>query len=184
MGWIICGSINLKSSCLEEILNNKKGICFVCAGNIVRSPLAQHLFIRHVRQAGLEEKYLVGSGGTGGWHVGESPDSRMRRVAARKGLVYDGQARQFQHPDFGRYDMIIAMDTENRDFLQSLARNEEEISKIRLMREFDPEGGPNASVPDPYYGGIEGFEDVYKILERSTRALLAALENESNENSK
>jgi protein-tyrosine phosphatase len=169
---------------LEEILSNPKSICFVCAGNIVRSPLAQHLFTRFVRQSGLEEKYQIGSGGTGGWHVGESPDSRMRRVAARKGLVYDGKARQFVHADFKHYDLILAMDTENRDFLKHLAKNEEERSKVRLMREFDPDGGPNASVPDPYYGGIEGFEEVYMILERSTRGLLENLEDERLENTK
>lgn len=157
-------------------MTNKKNICFVCAGNIVRSPLAQHLFTRWVRQAGLEGKYVIGSAGTGHWHVGESPDSRMRRVAARKGLVYDGRARQFQRDDFKRYDLIVAMDLENRDFLRSLARNDAERAKIRLIREFDPDGGPNASVPDPYYGGIEGFEEVYSILERSTRELLDSLE--------
>ncbi len=151
-------------------------ICFVCLGNIVRSPLGENMFKHLAQQAGLQDQYQVDSAGTGSWHVGESPDRRMRQVAARKGLKYDGSARQFRPSDFDKFDLIIAMDTDNRGNLMRLARTPDQENKIHLMREFDPLGTPRASVPDPYYGGIDGFEEVYKIVERSCKGLLDALE--------
>ena len=154
----------------------KTRICFVCLGNIVRSPLAENMFRHLAEQAGVGDKYEIDSAGTGSWHAGESPDRRMRQVAARRGFKYDGKARQFRPSDFQTFDWIIAMDTDNRANLRRLARGSEESVKIHLMREFDPEGGPNAPVPDPYYGGIDGFEHVYDIVERSCRGLLDALE--------
>lgn len=152
-------------------------ICFVCLGNIVRSPLGEHMFKHLAQQAGVAEQYKVDSAGTGSWHVGESPDQRMRRVAAQHGLKYDGSARQFYQHDFDRFDLIIAMDTENRSNLQRISRTPQDIAKIHLMREFDPLDDADQSVPDPYYGGIDGFEKVYKIVERSCEGLLVALEN-------
>jgi len=151
-------------------------ICFVCLGNIVRSPLAENLFHQLAEQAGLGSKYQADSAGTGDWHLGESPDGRMRRVAARHGLLYDGQARQFKRDDFDRYDWIIPMDRENRDHLLRMARNTKDREKIHTLRSFDPQGGPRLAVPDPYYGGIDGFEEVYQIIERSCRGLLEDLE--------
>jgi protein-tyrosine phosphatase len=120
--------------------------------------------------------YEAASAACGSWHVGESPDARMRRVAARHGLIYDGRARQFKASDFDRYDLVIAMDKDNRDHLLNLARSQEDRQKIHLLREFDPAGGPKSSVPDPYYGGIDGFEEVYQVIERSVDGLLDRLE--------
>jgi len=151
-------------------------VCFVCLGNIVRSPLAENLFLHLVEQAGLGDKYEADSAGIGAWHVGEQPDSRMRRIAAQHGLSYDGRARQIQRSDLDRFDLLIAMDTENYHDLLRLARTPEQEAKVHTMREFDPLGGPRAVVPDPYYGGIDGFEEVYQIVERSCRGLLEALE--------
>jgi protein-tyrosine phosphatase len=167
------GEILVWRKTLSEITR----ICFVCLGNIVRSPLAENMFRYLAEQAGVDGRYEVDSAGTGSWHVGESPDRRMRQVAARRGFKYDGRARQFRQSDFQNFDLIIAMDTENRVNLGRLARNVEEEAKIHLMREFDPQGAPNAPVPDPYYGGIDGFENVYNIVERSCQGLLDALEN-------
>lgn len=163
---------------MEASLAKKKRICFVCLGNIVRSPLAQKMFQRLVEQAGLADRYEVDSAGIGDWHVGEPPDARMCRVAAQRGLVYSGSARQVRSRDFDDCDLIIAMDNDNRSALLRMARTEEQRAKIRLAREFDPLGGPKAPVPDPYYGGIDGFEEVYDIVERSMRGLLEALERE------
>lgn len=157
---------------------DQKRICFVCLGNIVRSPLAEHLFLHKARQKGLEDKYQASSAGTSNWHVGEAPDARMRQVAARNGLVYDGRARQFTLSDFERYDYVIAMDAENRQHLHKMARNQDHWRKIHLLREFDPAGSPNAPVPDPYYGGLDGFEEVYRVIERSVEGLLEALEKD------
>lgn len=151
-------------------------ICFVCLGNIVRSPLAENLFLYLSELAGVAEKYVVDSAGTGAWHSGESPDLRMRRVAKRHGLDYDGRARQYRPADFDRFDLIVVMDMENRANLMRLARSQEHREKIHLLREFDPFGGQQVSVPDPYYGGREGFEEVYQIIERSCRELLTTLE--------
>ena len=145
-------------------------------GNIIRSPLAENLFRHLAEEAGLNGKYEVDSAGTGAWHKGESPDARMRRTAARHGLVYDGEARQIRLSDFDKFDLIVAMDTENQRELQSRTRRAEQARKIRLLREFDPASGPNDSVPDPYYGGDEGFETTFRIVEAGVQGLLQALE--------
>ena len=152
-------------------------VCFVCLGNIVRSPLAENMFRHLVEEAGLSETYQADSAGTSGWHIGEKPDRRMRRVAAAHGFKYKGQARQFQIQDFDDFDWIIAMDATNQLNLLSMAKSDVQRGKVRMLREFDPMGGPNAAVPDPYYGGIDGFEEVYGIVERSCQGLLDALGN-------
>ncbi len=157
-------------------MERKTRILFVCLGNIVRSPLAEHLFAHLSEKAGKGGEYEVDSAGTGAWHIGETPDVRMRQVASGRGLDYTGRARQFSPTDFDRFDWIIAMDASNRMSLASQARSEADRGKIRLLRAFDPSGGPGAEVPDPYYGGIDGFERVFDIVERSCRGLLEALE--------
>lgn len=151
-------------------------LCFVCLGNIVRSPLAENMFKHLVQERGLEDKYDADSAGTSAYHVGEAPDARMRKVAREKGLVYSGSARQFKEEDFRSCDLVIAMDNDNRRVLERMAPTPEEREKIRLLREFDPQGGHDEGVPDPYYGGMEGFERVFRIVERSTQGLLEALE--------
>jgi protein-tyrosine phosphatase len=153
-------------------------ICFVCLGNIVRSPLAEGLFMQKAVKAGCAGRFEVDSAGTGDWHTGEPPDARMRRVAARRGLIYDHRARQFHRRDLDTFDLILAMDRENRKDLLDLARTPEQRAKIHLLREFDPHGGANASVPDPYYGSLDDFEEVYLTIERSVNGLLVALKNE------
>ena len=141
----------------------------------MRSPLAENLFLHHARLAGVSDRFEVDSAGTGAWHVGEPPDARMRRVAASHGLTYTGRARQIRPDDLEHFDLIVAMDRENLEDLSRLARSPDADHKIRLLREFDPFGGPQSGVPDPYYGGIDGFEEVYQIVERSTQKLLDAL---------
>ena len=157
-------------------MSDSTHICFVCLGNIVRSPLAESMFRHLAEQAGLGHKYEVDSAGTSGWHVGEEPDRRMRRVAAEHGFRYTGRSRQVTKRDFLEFDWIIAMDASNHADLSRLADSEAARLKIRLMREFDPQGSPNDPVPDPYYGGIDGFEEVFQIVERSCQGLLDALE--------
>lgn len=152
-------------------------ICFVCLGNIVRSPLAENMFRHLADKSGVGDKYLVDSAGTSAWHIGEKPDSRMRLVASNHGLNYSGRARQFHTQDFEGFDWIIAMDSTNYGNLSALAVSLEHQDKIRMMREFDPQGDINSPVPDPYYGGMDGFEDVYQIVERSCKGLLEFLEN-------
>lgn len=155
----------------------KTRIIFVCLGNIVRSPLAENMFRHVAEREGLAGQYEVDSAGTSSYHVGERPDDRMRRVAAERGFRYDGRSRQFELEDFDRFDLIIAMDKSNRNNLLRLTRTPQDEDKIRLMREFDPQSDSEEPVPDPYYGGIRGFERVYDIVERSCQGLLRALEN-------
>jgi protein-tyrosine phosphatase len=145
-------------------------------GNIIRSPLAENLFRQLVQEAGLEGKYDLDSAGTGGWHAGESPDARMRRTASRHGLAYDGSARQVRLGDLETFDLIVAMDEDNRQELRSMVMKPEQRRKIRLLRDYDPTAGPNASVPDPYYGGDEDFEETYRVIEAGVRGLLRTLE--------
>lgn len=152
-------------------------VLFVCLGNIIRSPLAENLFRHLAKEAGLNGKYEADSAGTGDWHAGEAPDPRMRRAAARHGLPYTGKARQVRLSDFDRFDVILAMDTENRRDLRARTRKPEQARKIRLLRDFDPAAGRNASVPDPYYGGDDAFEETYRIVEAAVRGLIDALES-------
>ena len=160
---------------MEQVIR----ICFVCLGNIVRSPLAEGLFKEQARQRGVEHKYRVDSAGTSAWHVGEPPDWRMRRVASRHGLNYDGAARQIRRDDFRKFDLIIAMDAHNRDDLLAICDNPEDRQNIHLLREYDPLGEAESSVPDPYYGGMDGFEEVYRIVARSIQGLIDHLETVS-----
>lgn len=161
-------------------MSPRKRILFVCLGNIVRSPLAENMFRHFVTQAGMGDDFEVASAGTGGWHVGESPDSRMRQVAAQRGLVYDGSAQQFSPHDFERFDWIIVMDQGNRADVLAKAQTKAHREKVHLMREFDPQAGRQTDVPDPYYGGLRGFEEVYDIIERACHGLLEVFQTEND----
>ncbi len=148
-------------------------VLFVCLGNICRSPLAEGVFLHLVKEAGLEERYEVESAGTSAYHVGERPDPRSVDVAARHGVELPSRARQVGGKDFETFDLIVAMDQQNvRDLLARCPTAYR--GKVRRLREYDPQGGED--VPDPYYGGPGGFDEVYAMVERSCRALLAALE--------
>lgn len=152
-----------------------KRLLFVCLGNIIRSPLAEHLFLDQAQEAGVEDKYQVDSAGTAAYHIGEAPDPRMRSTASARGVNYSGRARQIQPEDFDNFDLILAMDRSNERELLALAGSTQRQGKVRLLREFDTVDG-DANVPDPYYGGSEGFEATYDIVERSVRGLLEQLE--------
>jgi protein-tyrosine phosphatase len=171
----MCGIFCQIVSHQEVGLQDVKKICFVCLGNIVRSPLAESLFKSYAEKLGVGHLYAVDSAGMSDWHVGEPPDLRMRRVAARRGVTYDGRARHFQKSFFDRFDLIVVMDKDNYDDMLYLGLSQAQMEKVRFLREFDPEGGQRAEVPDPYYGGSEGFEMVYDVIDRSVRGLLREL---------
>jgi protein-tyrosine phosphatase len=147
-------------------------VLFVCLGNICRSPLAEGVFRHLLDEEGLSERFQVDSAGTGGWHVGESPDHRAMRSAATHGVTLGGHSRQIQPEDFRRFGYIVAMDRSNLSHLQQYREGVGGKAALYLLREFDPEGGPGAEVPDPYYGGPNGFEEVYEMVDRSCRELL------------
>ncbi|WP_055505328.1 low molecular weight protein-tyrosine-phosphatase [Nonomuraea pusilla] len=144
-------------------------ICVVCLGNICRSPMAEVVLRRTLADHGLDRRVVVESAGTGGWHVGGPMDARAERMLRRHG--YDGsghRARQFTRDWFDRYDLVLAMDRDNQAYLRSLAPKNVEV---RLFRSFDPDAQPGAEVPDPYYGGDDGFEEVLTLLEAASEGV-------------
>jgi protein-tyrosine phosphatase len=150
-------------------------VSFVCMGNICRSPTAEAIMRHLVREAGLEGAITVDSAGTGAWHVGEERDRRSRAAAKKRGMPISGPARQFARGDFDRFDLVLALDEENARDLRRLAPTDEARAKVRLLREFDADAAPGAEVPDPYYGGPEGFEAVFDICLGACRGLLEHL---------
>lgn len=147
----------------------------MCLGNICRSPTAEAVMRHLVEREGLRERVHVESAGTGSWHVGHPPDARSREEARRRGIAMSGSARQFAPDDFFRLDLILALDHQNAADLKALAPDEAERAKVRLLREFDPAlpEGADAAVPDPYYGGDDGFRDVFDMVEAACEGLLA-----------
>lgn len=145
-------------------------VLFVCLGNICRSPLAEGVFAHLVRARGLDDRFEVDSAGTGAWHIGEPADRRSAAVAARHGVSLDGRARKVEPSDFDRFDLVIAMDRDNLRDLERMVDGSPHRPRLRLLREWDSEAGDE--VPDPYYGGPDGFERVYAMVRRSCEALL------------
>lgn len=150
-------------------------VCFVCLGNICRSPTAEAVFAKLVRDASLEDEFVIDSAGTAAYHVGELADSRSRAAAKRRGYSIGHRARQFQRSDFGQFDLVCAMDRDNLEALLRLAPTPEAKQKVKLLRSFEPTAPQGAEVPDPYYGGERGFDEVIDICERACRGLLAQL---------
>ncbi len=147
-------------------------VLFVCLGNICRSPTAEAVFKKLVFDAGLFERIEIDSAGTGAWHVGEQADRRSREAAAHAGYRIDSIARQVRSEDLERFHYVLAMDRQNRQTLVNLAKTERERSRVFLFREFDANAPRDAEVPDPYYGGEDGFKDVLRLCEAAARGLL------------
>jgi protein-tyrosine phosphatase len=147
-----------------------KKILFVCLGNICRSPMAHGIFQRWVDDAGLSNQILVDSAGTASYHIGELPDKRARQTCEERGIKLTHRARAFTQNDFKTFDYILVMDKENLINIQKLEPPNHHAT-IKLMRAYDPQH-PNTDVPDPYYGEVDGFVEVYNMLERSCGALL------------
>lgn len=153
-------------------------VLFVCLGNICRSPAAEGVFLQRLAAAGLQERYVVDSAGTGSWHVGKPADARMRSAAARRGIHLPSRARQLEAADLQRFDRILTMDADNLATVQALARRSRAADQravveplVRYCRHLSAR-----EVPDPYYGGEEGFERVLDLLEDACDGLLMALE--------
>ncbi|MFJ3879315.1 low molecular weight protein-tyrosine-phosphatase [Streptomyces sp. NPDC090077] len=157
-------------------------VCFVCTGNICRSPMAESVFRARVVEAGLDALVEVDSAGTGGWHEGDGADPRTVAVLEAAGYEQDHRARQFRAAWFDRLDLVIALDAGHLRDLRALAPTPEAAAKVRLLRSYDPvapaaragvAGG--ADVPDPYYGPFDGFEECLALVEAASTGLLEAV---------
>ncbi|MEA2124810.1 MAG: low molecular weight protein-tyrosine phosphatase [Solirubrobacteraceae bacterium] len=129
---------------------------------------------RLVAEAGLEDAIEIASAGTGDWHVGRPPDERATAAARARGITLEGAARQVTTTDFDDYELVVAMDRANERDLRALAPDAAAREKIVLLRSFDPDAD-DLDVPDPYYGGEDGFEHVLDVVDRAARGLLAEI---------
>jgi protein-tyrosine phosphatase len=150
-------------------------ICFVCLGNICRSPTAEAVMRALVAREQMQDRVAVESAGTGDWHIGHPRDRRSQAVGEARGIPLAGRAQQFTPESFDRYDHVIAMDRSNRDDLLAMARNGADRAKVRMLRSFEPGVAADAEVPDPYYGGPRGFDEVFDICEAACAGLLEHL---------
>ena len=151
-----------------------KKIMFVCLGNICRSPLAHATFEKIVQRENALGRYGVDSSGTTAYHAGEEVDPRMRAVAVTYGIEIDHRAQQLTRDHIEEFDLVVCMDSENRKNALVIAKKSEQKKKIVMLRDFDPKG--RGDVPDPYYGGENGFHEVVKIVMRSCEMLYTHLE--------
>ncbi|HJQ43243.1 MAG TPA: low molecular weight protein-tyrosine-phosphatase [Jatrophihabitantaceae bacterium] len=158
-------------------------VCFVCSGNICRSPTAEVVLVRQAGERRLSDLVAVDSAGTGSWHAGDDMDERSRETLVAGGYdVPRHVAKQFQPVDFASYDVVVALDAGHRDVLWWLAAESADTeaarAKIVLLRAFDPRlaAGEDPDVADPYYGGRGGFTEVLEQVERSCAELLTAIE--------
>ncbi|MGC2996834.1 low molecular weight protein-tyrosine-phosphatase [Streptomyces sp. G35A] len=150
-------------------------VCFVCTGNICRSPMAESVFRARVVEAGLDGLVEVDSAGTGGWHEGDGADPRTVAVLRENGYDADHTARQFDPSWFARLDLVIALDSGHLRALRRLAPTERDAAKVRLLRSYDPAAGDGLDVPDPYYGEADGFDACLEMVESASTGLLAAV---------
>ena len=152
----------------------KRRLLFVCLGNICRSPMAEGVFRRIAAEEGVLHLFEIDSAGIGDWHIGQAPDERAQAAALRRGMDISGQsARQISRADYGRFDILLAMDGSNYEELLELAPKSAR-RKIRRFLDFAPHAGTK-DVPDPFFGGREGFDHALDLIEEASRGLLAEL---------
>jgi len=149
-------------------------VLFVCMGNICRSPLAEGVFRHLAAEAGVADRFVVDSAGTGAWHAGEPPDARSIEVAAAHGVTLQGRARQIEAEDLRAFDLVLAMDRDNLGVLEELSAAAGGTARLHLLREYDPTAEGD-EVPDPYYGGPHGFEKVYRMIHAACQGLVEEL---------
>lgn len=160
----------------SKALKMTKKLLFVCLGNICRSPAAENIMNYLIAQDGLGDRYSCDSAGTGSWHIGALPDQRMRAAAKSRGLDFVGSARQFQAKDLREFDLILAMDKDNYRNMIALDLQGEFTDKVKMMCDYC-ETYTDKEVPDPYFGGGDGFKYVIDLLFDACGGLLKSLES-------
>lgn len=158
--------------------NQDVSVLFVCLGNICRSPLGEGVLAHRLEAEDLTDRVRVDSAGTGAWHVGNPPDPRSAEVAMRHGILLRGRARRVQAGDFEEFDYIFAMDRSNLRDLQHLQPRDGGGAVLTLFRDFDPQPGGDLDVPDPYYGGPDGFDLMFEMIDRTCEAFVEHLLSE------
>ncbi|MCP9850582.1 low molecular weight protein-tyrosine-phosphatase [Cyanobium sp. Morenito 9A2] len=156
-------------------MSEPRRVLFVCMGNICRSPAAEGVFLQQLTQAGLNEQIEVDSAGTGGWHAGERADRRMRQAAEARGVSLLSRARQITAADLNDFDHILTMDEDNLRQVKILAEGRSHRARVEPLTTYSRRQGPS-EVPDPYYGGSDGFEQVLDLLEDACAGLLESLQ--------
>ena len=155
--------------------SGKHTVLFICLGNICRSPAAEGIMKSLVEKEGVSDQFLIDSAAIGSWHIGQLPDSRMRKCGAEHGYRFDSHARQFQKSDFKRFDLIVVMDNENYRAITSMASSQADKDKVIRIADFLTKHREYTTVPDPYYGDYSDFELVIKLLEDTCQGLLDSI---------
>lgn len=154
-------------------------LLFICLGNICRSPAAEEIMRQLVLRAGLEDRFQIDSAGIGSWHIGQLPDPRMRQTGEKFGYRFTHHARQFNPSiDFERFDLILVMDDENYRTITGMAANQTERDKIKRLARYMTRHDGQKDIPDPYFGGMDGFDRTIVLLEDACAGLLRHLRQE------
>lgn len=154
------------------MISSNHTVLFICLGNICRSPAAEGIMKAKVEEKGLTSQFYIDSAAIGAWHIGQLPDSRMRRCGAAHGYCFDSHARQFDKSDFAKFDYIVVMDNDNYRAITRMASSDEEREKVVCMASYLRQHRDYTTVPDPYYGDESDFELVITLLEDALEGLI------------
>lgn len=160
--------------------SGKHTVLFICLGNICRSPAAEGIMKSLVEKEGMSDDFFIDSAAIGSWHIGQLPDSRMRKCGAEHGYRFDSHARQFQKSDFQHFDLIVVMDNENYRAITSMASSQADKDKVVRIADYLTHHREYTTVPDPYYGDYSDFELVIELLEDACQGLLDSIKEKNS----
>lgn len=160
--------------------SGKHTVLFICLGNICRSPAAEGIMKSLVEKEGMSDDFFIDSAAIGSWHIGQLPDSRMRKCGAEHGYRFDSHARQFQKSDFQHFDLIVVMDNENYRAITSMASSQADKDKVVRIADYLTHHREYTTVPDPYYGDYSDFELVIELLEDACQGLMDSIKEQNS----